>query len=206
MKVKLTWEKLSKALGLDYDGPDEFSVMDQASDESRQWLSEYASNNDLEVDDIPEDVQDEVRFAIERAILDHWSVANVLERILDLDGLVHNVNVWSKRGMQMVIYDRKLPAGVGITAYGTNSEGVWFNIARPFLVAHAEAIFCVSSISDEGTNLRDMDGYSVAATMRRINECEGNSKRLDLDRWDEMRHKPSYQDLEKLVKEHSKSS
>ena len=209
MKVHITWEKLSKALGLDYDGPDEFSVMDQASSEARQWLKEYADNNDLEVDDISEEAQDEVRFAIEQAISDHWSVQHVLDRVLDLDGLVHNVNVWCRRGPQMQIYSssrRKLHGGNDGVHHVQADDGVYFFLSRPFLVAYIEAVYCVEGFGDEGANLRDMDGYSVAATMRRISECEGNKIKLDLNRWDEQRSHPTYQDLEKVPKAASKSS
>ena len=74
------------------------------------------------------------------------------------------------------------------------------------MIAYAEAAYGAEGFGDEGSNLKDMDGSSVAATMRRIRECEGSGFRLDLDRWDEQRSHPTYQDLEKVFKVASKSS
>jgi len=203
MKVNITWEQLAKALHLGYEGPDEFFVMDQASDEARQWIKEYTANNGI--DSISEEAKDQVLFAIEESLSNHWSLANVLSKNLDLSGLVDSVNIWSERGPQMAgIYERELPSGKGIIDWGTGSDGVWFKLARPFLVAYIEAAYCVSSFGDEGLNLKDMEGWSVAATMHRIAECEGSEIRLDLDRWDDRRHGPSYWDLEKIVKNANK--
>jgi len=205
MKVNITWEQLAKALHLGYEGPDDNMLFHSASEETHQWINEYTAKNDL--DSISDEAESEVLFAIEGSLLDHWSLENILTKILDLSGLVDSVNIWSERGPQMAgIYQRKLPSGKGIIDWGISSDGVWFKLARPFLVAYIEAAYCVSSFGDEGLNLKDMEGWSVAATMHRIAECEGSKIRLDLDRWDDRRHGLSYWDLEKIVKAHSKSS
>ena len=207
MKVFIGWQEFSEALGLDYKGLDDDAAFSMAWEQAQEWLADYVGHGrDLvnPVDPVPVELQDEVRFAVEQAISDHWSIEKVLSHNLNIDRLVEVVNEWSKRGKQMNIYEplnRPLPAGIAITNWSSDTEGVTFMLKRPFIVAYIEAAYCVSSFGDEGLNLKDMDGNSVAATMRRIAECEGWKIGLDLDRWDETRHHPTYQELVKVYNE-----
>lgn len=206
MKVFISWQEFSQALGLDYEEPDGFAASDMAWEQAQSWLAEHTAGDSTP---IPDEVQDGVRFAIEQAISDHWGIGKVLSHNLGIDRLVDAVNVWSKRGKQMNIYEplnRSLPAGIAITNWSSDTEGVTFVIKRPFLVAYIEAAYCVSSFGDEGLNLKDMDGRSVAATMRRIAECEGWRISLPLDRWDEMRRRPTYHELAKIHNEAMKQA
>lgn len=195
---KMPWGDFAKALGIEYDFDRmEGMISDQAFEEANQWIQEYEKDNNVE---LGEDLKDQIRFLIEEGISNHWSLANVLEKNLNLDGLVDSVNEWSQRGQQMAIYeDRELPAGKGIVSYDSDYEGITFTIAEPFIIAYIEAVYCVMSIGDEGMTLEDMGPESVPRVIKWIAECEGWSVDLDLDRWDERRNYPRYTDLVKLV-------
>lgn len=205
-KVKITWEEFAKEAGFDYAGTSdpriEESLMDQSSQESLDFIKEYEQKEGIEWDS--DDERDEARMIAEQIISDslghHWSVQHVIERVVNLDDLVNRVNQWSERGQQMQIYEeRVIKAGEGIVNYETDAEGLTFTLADPFMIAYIEAAYCVMSIGDEGMTIKDMDGGNVAATMRRIAECEGTGLRLDLDRWDEFRHGPSYWGVVKAI-------
>ncbi len=187
--VSIGWEDFAEALHLGYDGPDEFLVMDNAGNEAHSWLQENTRGS------VPDVVREEVRLAIEQGISDHWSLRSVLTRALNVQRLVDAINDWSKRGQQMSIYERKIPVGAGISQWGSGEDGLSFSVHSPFLAAYIEAVYCVSGFGDEGLKLGDVEGRDVAATMRRIAECEGWSFKLDLDRWDEHRRHPSHREL-----------
>lgn len=197
---KITWEEFAKALGLDYTGPDEGLLMDSALEQGAEFIKEYEQDieweNDEERDRALQIAVDEIWMGMEA----HWSVQHVLDRVLNLDDLVGNVNEWSERGQQMQIYEeRVIKAGEGITNVKTDDEGITFTLAPPFMIAYIEAAYCVMSIGDEGMDISDMDSHNVAATMQRIAECEGRKISLDLDRWEEMRTKPSYSDVVRAI-------
>jgi hypothetical protein len=206
MRVSLPVDQFLKRLGIDYEVDEDMMSMnayEQARDFIREWVNEENTGRDeddlISEDDVPENVFMEVLTAIEWAMQAHWSPARIAEE-LDIDGLVDAVNQWSRRGMQMNIYQRKLHAGEGISGWGISKDGnIWFDLKNPFLIAYIEAAYCVLGVGDEGEELEDMEGRSVAATMRRIAECEGWKIRLDLDRHDESRSGPTWVDLSKIM-------
>ena len=195
---EISWMDFAKTLRLNYD-PDRLDIQlsEYAFEQAHGWIQEYEKDSEVE---LGEELKDQIRFKIEEGMQDHWSLQKVLSRNLDIEGLVDLVNQWSKRGQQMAIYEgRDLPAGEGITSFSSGDDGIVFTIAEPFMIAFIEAAYCVISTGDEGLTIEDMDGGNVAATMRRITECEGSKIKFDLDRWGEQQSSPSYQDLAKIV-------
>lgn len=194
---KISWTDLGALLGIEYDDDKLFHQMgDSAYEEGKQWIAEYEKDTEQE---LSTEVKEEIVMAIEQGIADHWSNYNVFSNNIPLEDLVDDVNQWSKRGTQMAIYDRELPAGEGIVTWESDYEGVQFTVAEPFLVALAESIYAVMGFADEGYELDDVDAKMVVRTMARIAEAEGRRIDMDLDRWDDRRKGPRYEDLEKIA-------
>ena len=194
---KLSWEEFASILGVKYDYDRvEPQLLDNAFEQAEAWIKEYENDADVELGD---DLREQIRFAVQDGMSDHWAPQKVLSENLNIESLVDSVNEWSKRGQQAAIYERELPAGEGITDWSSDYEGIQFTIANPILIAYIEAAFCVLSIGDEGSELDEIDAKQVVTTMRRIAECEGRRIDLDLDRWEDKQRGPSYSDLAKLV-------
>lgn len=188
--VHIGWEDLAAALGIKYRGADEFAVSDSAFEQARAFAQEYG-------EPLTDDQLMEVQSAIEGAILDHWSVRNVMENF-QLERVIDRINSWAARGPQSAIYERKMPSGHAVDM-DVDAEGVTFRLYEPFKTAYAEAAFCVLGTHDEGRSLSEFTGKSVGAAARWIAECEGAPIRLDLDRWEDRRTKPTYSDLVAIV-------
>lgn len=194
---KISWTDFGGLLGIEYDDDKLFhQIADSSFEEAKSWIEEYESDSETQ---LSEDVKDEIRMAIEQGASDHWSNFNVFSNNIPLEQLVDDANSWSKRGTQMAIYDRELPSGEGIVTWESDWEGVQFTVAEPFLVALAESVYAVLGFADEGYELDDVNAKMVVRTMARIAEAEGRGIDMDLDRWDDRRKGPRYEDLVKIA-------
>lgn len=199
----IPWEQVASALRLDYRGPDDFTLSDDAGEQALQFKAEFDADADQPLTD---EELDEVRFAIESAMSDHWSLQNVLSGSF-LENLLDDVNEWGRRGMQSAIYEGieeedELPReGEAVRFVSEDADGVKVELLPGFEVAYAEAAFCVHGTHFEGRYLDHMDASDVFTVARWIRECEGQRIRLDLDRWDDQRTRPTYNDLVKMIDE-----
>lgn len=193
----ITWADLAKALGINYN-EDALEPGESASLNANEWIEEYERDADVKLGPA---LRDDIFFAIEQAIRDHWSLENIVRNNLDLDGLIRAVDEFGKMGPQMAIYEdaKKMATGAAIVGQEETDEGVVFTIAKPFETAYAEGAFGVLGIYHEGRTLDDFGPKDVATVMRWVSELTGPSIGLDLDRWDERRNHPKYQDLVKIV-------
>lgn len=209
----LTWHQIWKLLGFDFSKFEE-DLMDYMANLVHEMITGLEEENE-DWDPEKEDTYNEKLYGLVGNKLFRDVISATKDVVSDV---VEDINRWGDRGVQSVFYERdrhKSGIAVELIPVSSNQGGLGtdivyldqpafcFQLYRPFLGVYTEAVYCVTSIGDEGYTLGDMKGSDVINAGKWIAECEGVTSLLNklMDQLSNLDLYPSIWEFDKMQRE-----
>jgi len=193
--VGMKIESFLKGIGIKL--PDEDTLVDYAYEIADEAIREYEKEEEIKLDD---DTKQEIYDLFYFKLFKHLTPERIIDRCTNIDEIIYEVNWLCRKGQQSNIYEREIKSGDGIINWYINDGKIFFQIAEPFLIAYAEAVYGLYDIADEGFELEDMNQNEIIFVIRGIAELFNKKIIFDINDCLQSINWPGWYEIEQIVK------